>query len=112
MRKEEIFMAEFRTPPNHIAFLAKKLMGEAGKIQDVSVAYLEKGGGGPLEKHTHSHNHLFIVTEGEAKLLLGEEIRILKKDEAFFIEGTIPHSVWNNMEETTKMIGITVGKKD
>ena len=30
------------------------------------------------------------------------------KDEAFLVEGRIPHSCWNNIEGVTKMIGITV----
>ena len=60
------------------------------------------------ELHTHEHNHLFIVTEGEAKILLGDEEVIIHKDEAFLVEGRIPHSCWNNIEGVTKMIGITV----
>ena len=51
---------------------------------------------------------LFIVTEGEAKILLGDEEVIIHKDEAFLVEGRIPHSCWNNIEGVTKMIGITV----
>ncbi len=30
------------------------------------------------------------------------------KDEAFLVEGRIPHSCWNNTDGMTKMIGITV----
>ena len=29
-------------------------------------------------------------------------------DESFLVKGTIPHSVWNNQEDETVMIGITV----
>ena len=52
------------TPPKHVNFHAKKLLGEMGRIVDGSVAYIELNGGGPTELHTHEHNHLFIVTEG------------------------------------------------
>ena len=55
-----------------------------------------------------AHNHLFIVTEGEAKILLVDEKVIVHKDEAFLVEGRIPHSCWNNIDGETKMIGITV----
>ena len=65
-------------------------------------------GGGPTEKHTHEHNHLFIVTKGEARILLGEEEITLKKDEAFLVKGTIPHAVWNHASEETVMLGISV----
>ena len=99
---------EFITPPNHLNFEAKKLFGSVGEIMDGAIAYLSLNGGGPIEKHTHEHNHLFIVTEGEAKILLGEKEIIVKKDESFLVEGKIPHSVWNHIEGKTVIIGISV----
>ena len=81
-------MEHFITPPNHIKFKAKKLFGAIGTIIDGSIAYVDLNGGGPTEQHTHEHNHLFIVTQGEPK--------------------SIPHSVWNNIETETVMIGISV----
>ena len=101
-------MSEFMTPPKHVNFRAKKLFGALGNIVDGAVAYIDLNGGGPTELHTHDHNHLFIVTEGEAKILLGDKEVIIHKDEAFLVEGRIPHSCWNNIEGETKMIGITV----
>lgn len=99
---------DFITPPNHVNFLAKKLFGETGEIIDGSIAYLQPNGGGPAELHTHEHNHLFIVTKGEAKILLGDKEIIVKKDESFLLKGSIPHSVWNNTDDETVMIGISV----
>ena len=101
-------MNEFMTPPNHVDFKAKKLFGESGRIVDGAIAYILPGGGGPVEKHTHDHNHLFIVTQGEARIMLDKEEVIVKKNESFLVNGKIPHSVWNNSEEETVMIGITV----
>ena len=101
-------MQDFMTPPKHVNFRAKKLFGEMGRIVDGSVAYIDLKGGGPTELHTHEHNHLFIVTEGEARIQLGEETVIIHKDEALLVEGRIPHSCWNNTDGVTKMIGITV----
>lgn len=101
-------MKDFITPPNHVKFLAKKLFGNVGEIIDGSIAYLDKQGGGPLENHTHEHNHLFIVVEGEAKIILREEIIIIKENESFLVNGEIPHSVWNNIDDKTVMIGISV----
>ena len=98
----------FMTPPNHINFEAKKLFENVGQIIDGSIAYIILKGGGPTEQHTHEHNHLFIVTKGEAKVLLGEEQVIIHQDEAFLVKGTIPHSVWSNQEQETVMIGISV----
>lgn len=101
-------MNQFMTPPNHVNFKALKLFGEMGKIKDGAIAYIDLEGGGPTQKHTHEHNHLFIVTEGEAKVLLGDKEVLIKKNEAFLVEGKIPHSVWNNSDGQTVMIGITV----
>ena len=98
----------FMTPPNHINYEAKKLFENVGQIIDGSIAYINLKGGGPTEQHTHEHNHLFIVTKGEAKVLLGEEQVIIHQDEAFLVKGTIPHSVWSNQEQETVMIGISV----
>ena len=65
-------------------------------------------GGGPTEKHTHPHNHLFIVVKGEAKAILGDAEVIIHQDEAYLVKGTIPHSVWSNQDDETVMIGISI----
>lgn len=104
-------MNEFVTPPNHENFKAKKLFESMGEIIDGSIAYVDLNGGGPEEKHTHEHNHLFIVTQGEAKILFDDDEVIVKKDEAYLVDGSIPHSVWNNVDCETIMIGVSVKKK-
>ncbi len=101
----------FITPPNHIHFLAKKLVGNCGEIIDGSIAYLEPSGGGPIELHTHQHNHFFIVVSGQAKIKLDTTEIVLNPNESFIVDGNIPHSVWNNSVETTVMIGISVKQK-
>lgn len=101
-------MEDFITPPEHINFKAKKLFGETGTIIDGSIAYIDLNGGGPVEQHTHEHNHLFIVVKGEAKIKLADNEVIVKKDESFLVKGKIPHSVWNNIQGETVMIGISV----
>lgn len=101
-------MDEFMAIPNHINFRAKKLFGEVGQIIDGSIAYIDVNGGGPVERHTHVHNHLFIVVEGEVKMLLGDQEVIVKQNESYFVKGDIPHAVWNNAQGKTVMIGISV----
>lgn len=103
-------MDEFITPPQHILFKAKKLFGGIGEVVDGSIAYLEEGGGGPLEKHTHAHDHLFFVIQGQAEVLLGEETHTIRQNEAFLVDGSIPHSVWNRGTGETVMLGISVKK--
>ncbi|MDE7293349.1 MAG: cupin domain-containing protein [Oscillospiraceae bacterium] len=53
-----------------------------------------------------------MVTEGEAKIILGDDVVILRKNESFFVDGSIPHSVWNNRDEETVMIGINLEDTD
>ncbi len=114
--KENTFIKEdkytetngFVTPPGHLHFRAKKLFGPGGEIEGGAIAYLQPGGGGPVQPHTHPHDHLFIVVAGEAKVMLGEEIKTIRPDEAFRVKGSIPHSVWNAAQELTVMIGLTL----
>ncbi len=70
---------EFFTPPQHIGFKATKLYEQSGNIKDISLAYVDKDGGGPVRAHTHAHDHLFTVIEGEAKIVLKDESVIVKK---------------------------------
>ena len=96
------------TPPAHVAFEAKKLFGAVGEIIDGSVACVLPGGGGPTERHTHEHSHLFIVTKGEAKALVGDETVIIRENEAYLLDGRLPHSVWGSADGETVMLGISV----
>lgn len=98
----------FITPSEHVNFLAKNLFGACGQIVNGAIAYLAPDGGGPVTPHTHATDHLFIVTQGEAKVLLDGQERIICENEAFVVKGGIPHSVWNNAQAETVMIGITL----
>lgn len=102
-------MDQFITPLNHLKFKAKKIMGEViGKMSDCSVAYIEPQGGGPEPSHTHSHDHLFIVTEGVATVKMEKKIIKVNTDEAIIVPGLINHSIWNQTGKPLKMIGITI----
>ncbi len=98
----------FIVPPKHVNFQAKKLFGPVGRIIDGSIAYITLKGGGPLEQHTHEHNHLFIVVKGEAVVLAEDKKIIIHENESYLVKGNIPHSVWSNQDEETVMIGISV----
>ncbi len=97
----------FMTPPNHKGFSAKKLFDENGRIKWGAIAYIEKNGGGPEGNHTHSDNHIFIVTDGEVKIVMGDKEFIVRKNESFFVDGMVPHSIWNNSEQTAVVIKIS-----
>ncbi|MDE6343909.1 MAG: cupin domain-containing protein [Muribaculaceae bacterium] len=88
--------------------MAKKLFVTEGEIKDGAIAYIEPGGGGPTEAHTHSHDHLFVVVKGEATIRLANDVVKVGENESYRVDGRIPHSVWNETAETVVMIGITV----
>lgn len=96
---------------NHKGFSAKKFFDENGKIKWGAIAYIEKGGGGPEGNHTHSDNHIFIVVDGEAKVILDDKEVIVKKNESYFVDGMVPHSIWNNADRTTVVIKISTERE-
>ena len=99
---------QFITPPDHVNFLAKPLFGAEGAIRDGAIACLAPQGGGPTTPHTHAHDHLFIVVKGEAKILLDDDVVFVGANETFRVKGTVPHSIWNNLDSETVMIGISI----
>lgn len=101
-------MNEFTPVPNHINFKAKKLFAEMGMIKDGSIACIEQNGGGPLEKHTHPYDHLFIVVKGQIKILLDDKTVVVDQNDSCLVKGSIPHNVWNSASEESTVIGITV----
>ncbi len=101
-------MEQFITPPNHKGFSATKLFDESGKIKWGANAYIDKNGGGPEGNHTHSENHIFIVVDGEAKIILGDKEVIVKKNDSIFVNGMTPHSIWNNADQTATVIKISI----
>lgn len=102
-------MDEFFTPPNHVHFLAKKLFGEIeGTVIDGSIAYIDPNGGGPLEPHTHPHDHLFIVIEGEITISTPEEEICIQKNNHFLLKGMITHAVFNKKNSQAIVMGISI----
>lgn len=98
---------EFMTPDGHTGFLAKKLFDEMGKIQWGAIAYIEKNGGGPENNHTHSDNQLFIVVDGEVRIVMGDKEMIVGKNQSVFVDGMMPHSIWNKGDNTAVVIKIS-----
>jgi quercetin dioxygenase-like cupin family protein len=51
---------------------------------------MEPGGGMPL--HTNTVEHEQYVLRGRARVVIGEEVLEVEKDDAVFIPGGVPHS--------------------
>ena len=100
----------FITLEGHKGFMAKKLFDEMGRIKWGAIAYIEKDGGGPQNNHTHSDNHIFIVADGEVRIVIGDREVIARKDSAVFVDGMTPHSIWNNGKKTAVVIKISTAR--
>ena len=103
---------EFITPEGHKDFLAKKLFNQMGRIQWGAIAYIAENGGGPENNHTHSDNHIFIVVDGQVRIVSGDREIIAGKDEAVFVDDMTPHSIWNNGAKTAVVIKISTARED
>ncbi len=82
-----------------------------GKIHWGAIAYIEKNGGGPENNHTHSDSHIFIVVDGEVRIVMGDKEMIAGKNQSVFVDGMMPHSIWNNGDNTAVVIKIST-KRD
>ena len=100
--------SEFTTPPAHIHFKAKKFPELAGTFRDGALAFLEPGGGGPLGKHSHTPDHLFLVVSGEARVEYENETVVIPAGTTCRVTGRRPHAVWNNTNQQTVMLGLTI----
>lgn len=101
----------FITPEGHKGFSAKKLFDGMGRIKWGAIAYIEKNGGGPENNHTHSDNHIFIIVDGEVRIISGERVIIAGKDQTVFVDGMTPHSIWNNGDKTAVVIKISTERE-
>ncbi len=61
-----------------------------------------------IKNHSHEHKHLFVVIKGQAKVLLDDDEVIINENESYLVESNVLHSVWNNINDTTIMLGITL----
>lgn len=82
---KDFFISE-ETPWEPVAEgLSRQIMGYDGKIMLVKAKF-EKGAVGMLHKHYHSQ--VTYVESGEFEMKIGEETRVLKRGDSFYI---LPH---------------------
>ena len=101
-------MNEYENVPEHVDFVAKRLFENMGELSNGSVIRVEKGGGGPTSDHFHEHDHLFIIMKGEAKVIIEGRAFIVKENESIRVPGNKSHSIWNNLDDTMVMVGLSV----
>jgi len=66
----------------------RKIMGYDDKIMLVNVHFSE-GGIGPM--HEHHHSQVTYVVSGEFELTIGEETKMMKAGDAFYIPPHVMH---------------------
>ena len=100
------------TPPGHRDFSAKKLFAGGGTLQGGAVAYIQPGGGGPEGNHTHPDDHIFLVMEGEVRVVLGDREVTVRRDESLFVDGMVPHSIWNRSNSAAKVVKLSTRRQE
>ena len=71
---------------------------------------MEPGGGMPL--HTNTVEHEQYVLKGRARVVLGDEVLEVKKDDVVFIPGGVPHSYQTLGEETFEFLCVVPNLPD
>lgn len=82
--------------PGHEGCYGRDLVLEGGGAgMECSLVRIEPGGGGPLEPHTHGHDHLVIVLRGSLTIKQGNTEASTQAPAAVRVEGSVPHSFRN-----------------
>ncbi len=83
------YFIDAETPWEEVApGLSRQIMGYDGKIMLVKAKF-ETGAIGVMHKHYHSQ--VTYVESGEFKMTIGEDIRILKRGDSFYIPTFVMH---------------------
>ncbi|MDW8121254.1 MAG: cupin domain-containing protein [Armatimonadota bacterium] len=51
--------------------------------------------GSEVPPHSHPHEQMGLLLEGELEFRIGDEVRILKKGDCWWVPSGVPHSVKN-----------------
>lgn len=68
--------------------IRRKIMAYSDQVMSVEV-HFEKGAVGAL--HSHPHEQMTYVLEGEFKFTIGEETKIVRKGDVLYKEPNVPH---------------------
>lgn len=70
--------------------VTRKIIARGGTLMSVEVTFRE-GAVGAV--HTHPHEQISYVTEGEFAYTIGEETHILEKGDSCYVAPNMPHGV-------------------
>jgi len=66
---------------------------QTAACQNMMMSYVELEPNATVEKHSHPHEQVGIVLEGQARFFIGDEDRILGPGEMYRIPGGVEHRV-------------------
>jgi quercetin dioxygenase-like cupin family protein len=78
---------------------------ESGK--DLTLAFMEIAPGKEGAAHSHPFDQCGVVVEGEIEMSVGEEKKLLKPMETYFIPAGINHN-WKTLTLSAKILDIVV----
>lgn len=102
----------FITPEGHRGFLAKKLFDEMGDIHWGRDCLHREKRRRPRKQPYAQRQPPFIVVDGEVRIISGDKEILAGKNQAVFVDGMTPHSIWNNGDQTATVIKISTKRPD
>lgn len=75
----------------HNIFPGVDVFTAAGQSMMLSLAELQPEA--VVEEHSHPHEQVGMVVEGQARFIVGDEERVLGPGDMYFIPGNVPHRV-------------------
>lgn len=70
--------------------IQRQVVGYDDKIMMVNV-HFDKGGVGVM--HNHPHTQVTFIAEGKFEVTIGDETKIIKKGDSFFVPSNVMHGV-------------------
>ena len=60
--------------------------------ENITLAYWDCKAGAAMPEHSHPHEQVVIVANGEGEYIVDGEVKHMKKDDVAVIPGDVPHS--------------------
>lgn len=60
--------------------------------ENMTLVYWDIKAGSPLPEHSHPHEQVINIIEGELELKAGAEVRTMKPGQVAVLAGNVPHS--------------------
>ena len=90
---------------------SRKLVGEEHGDTGVCLIFVEAAPGDGPSLHKHPYDEIFIVQEGEALFVSGDEERTVRAGEIVIAPADIPHRFLNTGKTTLRQVDIHVSPR-